>query len=350
LRVTDDSADSSITAMMHPGVERGIENVVRNCLCAVRGERVALLHWRAPELVLPFQDALVRAGASVIEHDLAARSSVPPGAPAGVAAMLSGCAASVLLAAQEFPMAQSFAVREAARLAKTRHLHLAGLDPRVLSQSARAEPARLELISARLVEILTASGSITVTSELGTSLEARLSPSYPLVIGSGRPSAGSSENIPAGFVYWHPPEVKGTFVADRGLALSGKRIHTRRAPLTVVIEGSRVREYDCADATTIASIEAYFASHSNAARVGTLVFPTNYLVRSEIGVHAQDELAPGLNVNLGFTHAPATRAPWDAPVQARLLARKLTVRAGDRTLVELGRHADFLVEGVDPFR
>jgi hypothetical protein len=37
-------------------------------------------------------------------------------------------------------------------------------------------------------------------------------------------------------------------------------------------------------------------------------------------------------------------------VQARLLARKLSVRAGDRALVDNGRHADALVESIDPFR
>ena len=84
--------------------------------------------------------------------------------------------------------------------------------------------------------------------------------------------------------------------------------------------------------------------------MGTVVLPTNYLVRSEIGVYAQDELSPGININLGFTHHAATLAPWDAPVQARLLARRLSVRAGDRTLVDRGRHADELVEGIDPFR
>ncbi|MBL8680651.1 MAG: hypothetical protein JNK05_15845 [Myxococcales bacterium] len=336
--------------MKDPGVDRGIENIIRNYLCVTAGERVALLHWKAPELVALFEEALVRNGATVARVDLASRASVPPGSGAGVAEKLRGCTASMLLAAQEFPMALSYATREAVRAAKTRHLHLAGLDLRVLAQSARAEPSRLELIGARVVDAVLAAGAISVVSDNGTSLEVRCAKSFPLVIGTGRPSAGGAENIPAGFVYWHPSDVRGTFIADRGLALSGLRIATRRAPVTLVIEASRVREYDCTDAETCAKIDEYFTSHANASRVGTVVFPTNYLVRSEIGVHAQDELSPGLNINLGFSHSPVTRAPWDAPVQARLLARKLSVRAGDRALVDNGRHADALVESVDPFR
>lgn len=335
---------------LDPGVDRGVDNILRRCLCVANGERVALLHWRAPEVLALFDEALSRMGAEVIRVDLSARSSVPPGGPSGAFRGLESCAASLLIADQACPMPLSYAVRQAVTAAHTRHLHLAGLDARVLAQSARAEPERLEVIAQRVSETIAHAGAITVTSELGTALEVRYSRAFPLVIGTGRPSAGSSENVPAGFVYWHPPEVKGVFVADRGLALSGARISTRRAPVRLVIESSRVREFDCADHEISARLEQYFAAHAHAARVGTVVFPTNYLVRSEIGVHAQDELSPGLNINLGFTNATLTRASWDVSVQARLLARRLHVRAGDRALVEAGRHADALVEGVDPFR
>jgi hypothetical protein len=37
-------------------------------------------------------------------------------------------------------------------------------------------------------------------------------------------------------------------------------------------------------------------------------------------------------------------------VQLRLLNRKLTVRAGERPLVEAATHSPALVEGVAPFR
>ncbi len=333
-----------------PGVDRGVDNILRNCLRVARGERVALLHWKSPDLLALFDDALSRLGAIVTRVDLAGRSSVPPGASPTTISGLDGCAVSMLIAAQEFPMALSFAVRNSVQTAKTRHLHLGGLDLRVLAQSARAEPERLELIAARVCDAITSAGVISVASELGTSLEVRVSRAFPLITGAGRPEPGAGDNIPAGFVYWHPADVRGVFVADRGLALSGHRIVTRRAPVKLVIEGSRVREYECVDDEICAKIEAYFSANANASRVGTVVFPTNYLVRSEIGVHAQDELSPGLNINLGFTNASITRAPWDAAVQARLLARKLTVRAGDRSLVEAGRHTELLVEGVDPFR
>lgn len=333
-----------------PGLDRGVENIVQRCLCVTRGERVALVHWKSPELVGVFEEALRSAGADVTRTDLGARSSVLPGTSASLSSAFEGRSASLLVAAQEFPMPLSFAVREAARNAKLRHLHLAGLDARVLSQSARAEPERLFAIGARVADAITTAGALMTHSDAGTALEVRASRAFPLLIGTGRPEPGNAENVPAGFVYWHPPEVRGVFVADRGVALTGHRINTRRSPVRVVIESSRVRSVECADPETLARIDEYLASHPNAGRVGTAVFPTNYLVRSEIGVHAQDELSPGLNVNLGFSHAAVSRAPWDAPVQLRLLARRLTVRAGDRSLVENGRHAEDLVEGADPFR
>jgi hypothetical protein len=345
-----------------PAAERGVENVVTRCLRVAPAERVALLHYRAGALVETFQAAIERAGASVTRLDLEGRPSILPGAPTGSAAStagtssvglrraLDGASASVLVADESLPMGLSYAVRDEAQKARTRHIHLTGVDTRVLAQSARAEPDRLALVGQRVVERLATASRVTVTAPTGTSLEIQLASALPLLVGTGRPDAGASENVPAGFVYFHPADVRGVFVADRAIALSGQRLPTRRAPVTLVIEGGRVRDRRCDDAGTLAALDAYLESHHHAGRVGTLVLPTNYLVRSEIGVYAQDELSPGINVNLGFTHHVATLAPWDAPVQARLLARKLTVRAGDRPLVDQGRHADALVEGVDPFR
>jgi leucyl aminopeptidase (aminopeptidase T) len=342
-----------------PAAERGVENVVSRCLRVMQGERVALLFYRAGALVEAFEAAIERAGANVTRLDLEARPSILPSSPTGSAAgassvglrrALDGAAASVLVADESLPMGLSYTVRDEAQKARARHIHLTGVDPRVLAQSGRAEPDRLALVGQRVVERLSTASRVTVTSSSGTSLEIQLTSALPLLVGTGRPDAGASENVPAGFVYFHPADVRGVFVADRAIALSGQRVPTRRTPVTLVIDGGRVRERRCEDAATLAALDAYLESHHHAGRVGTLVLPTNYLVRSEIGVYAQDELAPGINVNLGFTHHVATLAPWDAPVQARLLARKLTVRAGDRALVDQGRHVDALVEGIDPFR
>ncbi len=81
-----------------------------------------------------------------------------------------------------------------------------------------------------------------------------------------------------------------------------------------------------------------------------MTLPTNYLVRSEIGVPTQDALLPGITLSLGFSASKFTHAPHDAPVQMLLLARKVTVAAGGKPIVTEGRFEQHIVEGLDPFR
>lgn len=171
-------------------------------------------------------------------------------------------------------------------------------------------------------------------------------------MGAGRAEAGASENVPAGFVYFHPADVRGTFVADRAVARSGQRLVTRRAPLRLVLEGGRVRERHCDDEATCAAFDAYLASHHHAGRVGTLVLPTDYLVRSEIGVYAQDELAPAINVNLGFTHHVAgrrgtrrcRRGSWRASSRFAPASRRSSTKDGTPT-----RWSKASIPFADPF-
>ena len=151
---------------------------------------------------------------------------------------------------------------------------------------------------------------------------------------------------------FHPGSVEGTFVADRGLlgAIRIGRDRLRGLRVEVVIEQSRAREIRCDDAAIRAEIEGYLASHAHAARVGMVFVPTNYVVRAESGLDVQDALLPGLGISLGYSDPEHTGAPYACPVQLRLLAKKLDVSAGARSLVRGGRFADDLVVGIDPFR
>ncbi|HEY4121753.1 MAG TPA: hypothetical protein VGM56_27995 [Byssovorax sp.] len=53
----------------------------------------------------------------------------------------------------------------------------------------------------------------------------------------------------------------------------------------------------------------YLASHVDAGRVGLLLFSTNYLVRSDVGLDRQDMLLPGMGVSLGYAAQATTGAP-----------------------------------------
>lgn len=170
---------------------------------------------------------------------------------------------------------------------------------------------------------------------------------------NGCPLPGASENLPAGLVYTHPSRLSGVLVVDRaifGPGIALERATVRRAPAHVKIASGRVVDVTSTDSAVARVVETYLESHPDAGRVGILLAPTNYLVRSEVGLDRQDMLLPGVGVSLGYSNAETTKAPYDAPVQMLLLGRKQTVKAGDQSIVDQGRLAESLVEGIDPFR
>jgi hypothetical protein len=54
--------------------------------------------------------------------------------------------------------------------------------------------------------------------------------------------------------------------------------------------------------------------------------------------------------HVAFANQDATLATYEAPVQLVLLGRKQAVEVGGRPLIESGRFASTLVEGIEPFR
>mgnify|MGYP001544152215 CR=1 FL=1 len=129
-----------------------------------------------------------------------------------------------------------------------------------------------------------------------------------------------------------------------------QRLFGSRTPTRVTFDNGRVKAFEAPDPSVAQAIETYLASHGYAERVGLVVFPTNYLVRSEVGIDRQDMLLPGVSVSLGFASADVTRASYEAPVQMVLLGRRQTVEVGGKKLVDAGRFDQELVDGIDPFR
>ncbi len=330
--------------------------MISRCLCARPRETVHVLDFRAGELVPLFVRAAEEAGAAPVVVDVA--SLVKDGASIAEYAgalepRLVGATATILLAPERPPAALSVAIAKTAEGLKARHLHLLQVDERLLMTSVRADPDLLSVVNGRLSAALEPPCTVRVTSDAGTTLEVHLDPRHPVLASSGRPSPGTSENLPAGHVYVHPYRVNGTLIADRavfGPALEIDRAALRRHPVRAQFSNGRLVAFEAEDGAVRAAIERYLASHVNANRVGLVVFPTNYLVRSEIGSDRQDMLLPGASISMGYASAEVTRAPYEAPVQMVLLGRKQTIEIGGRRLVDAGRFDRELVAGTDPFR
>lgn len=333
---------------------RGAETLATRCLAVQRGEHVRLFHHGTTVEHRLVADALRAAGAIVRDIDLTAMAAsvderaVEP----ELRAALEGAAASVAIGRPLAPRI-SFAMVRVVQEVGVRHIHIPRADLRVMASSFRAEPDTIERINARLVALLSQARKLEVTSDAGTDLEISVGLSYPLVADCGRPAPGGWDNLPTGFVYFHPASMRGTFVVDRlvlgeKIERSGERL--RAAGLRVGFSAGRVTEIGCADEALLADIEAYFASAPNAARAGFVSVPTNYLALNELGHPAHDGLLPGIRIQLGFSDSKNTRAPFDMDAGLRFAGKKLTLTVGGETIVERGRLTDTLVGGIDPLR
>lgn len=324
--------------------------MIRHCLAVQPGERVVLLSWRTAPLMRLLEAACIEAGVKPTVIATEAHASAPD-VERWVNQVLEGATASALLAEHGVPPPLSMAVLDAAKKKSLRHLHLTRAELRLFEQSYRAEPERIAELNERVRAVLAASVEVQARGDNGTDLRVGLARSLPLLSANGRPAAGRPDNLPSGFVFFHPGTVEGTMTADRGL-LGAIRIgrDRLRAPVTFQIEGSRVREVRCEDAALRGEIEGYLSSHVHAPRVGLVSLSTNYVVRAESGLDVQDALLPGLGLSLGYTDHEHSKAPFACPVQLRILSRKLDVSAGGRALVRAGRLESDLVRDIDPFR
>ncbi len=337
-------------------VTRGARNVIGRCLCVRPGETVHILTYRADSLYVLMARAVAEADARVVRVPIEAldtEGATVPDLMTKLAPLVEGATATMLLAPDRPSPPMSVAIAKTAEKIRARHLHLLQVDERLLGQSLRADPDLLAIVNARLSTALAPPCQLRVTSDTGTDLEVRLALSHPILSSSGRPSRGTSENLPAGLVYTHPARVSGTLVVDRAMFGPGTtldRALVRRSPAKVRFTASRLTSFECADPMVEQALEHYLQSHPDASRVGLLVFPTNYLARSDVGIDRQDMLLPGMSVSLGYASSETTKASYDAPVQMVLLGRRQTVEIGARKLVDGGRLEDGLVDGIDPFR
>lgn len=334
-------------------LRHGADNIVRRFLAVEPHEKVGLLSWNADPLRSLVASAVAEAGAEPVPIDTAdLLAASQPRATAALSTRLARCTTSVLLAEHGIPPALSMAVLDVAARMQLRHLHLTRIDPRLFTQSYRADPERIAQINQRVIARLAGARTLEVTSASGTELTLRLDARYPLLAYDGRPGPGRPDNLPSGAVHVHPASVDGVFVADRGAigAVRPDPALLRRHPLRLHFAAGRAERVDCDSATLLEAVEDYRSQHEHAMRVGLVAFPTNYVIRSESGLEVQDALLPGLNVNLGYSNAEVTNAPYRCPIQLRLFGRRMDVRAGSVPLVEAGRLTEALVGELDPFR
>jgi serine/threonine protein kinase len=330
---------------LEPLAARGAENLALRCLEVLHTERVCLFLQHAGPAGRLVERALRDAGADLTVIDVE-DADLPSFGTDRVLRALERCTASVALSPEMSPEL-SVAIVRAVRAANVRHIHMPRADLRVLATSVRADPSRLERLNEIAVGCVETARTLRVVTGRNAELSVRLQTGYPLVADAGRPLPGRWDNLPSGFVFFHTGSVAGSITIDR--LISGNQEHfdaraLRRSPLELTFRRGAVDSVTCADPEIEAAVRRYLDHHPDAGRVGFVSFPTNYLALAEIQHPHHDALMPGIRLQLGFSDASSTGAPFDLDRGLRLVPRRASVWAGDVLLVDKGRFTGPLAE------
>src|SRR5207248_7805848 len=127
---------------------------------------------------------------------------------------------------------------------RIRHAHMVNINRQIMLEGMRADFAKVDRISVKVVELVSRARVIRAKTPAGTDLVAELNPKYRWLKTSGIISPDKWGNLPGGEVFTTPGEVNGVFVIDGvvGDWLCAKFGDLRGNPLTIRIVGNRLVE------------------------------------------------------------------------------------------------------------
>jgi leucyl aminopeptidase (aminopeptidase T) len=114
----------------------------------------------------------------------------------------------------------------------------------------------------------------------------------------------------------------------------------RGSPLTIRIEGNRLKEAHCSNRALEDEFWKYTHTDENSDRVGEFAIGTNIGLRGVIGNILQDEKLPGIHIAFGNPYGAHTGAEWDSSTHIDVVGTKFDIWADDRQIMRSG---EFLI-------
>ena len=226
---------------------------------------------------------------------------------------------------------------------KIRHAHMVNINRQIMLEGMRADFARVDRLSQKVVEMVRKASRIRATTAAGTDLTADLNPDYKWLKTSGIISPEKWGNLPGGEIFTTPGEVNGTFVIDGvvGDYLCAKFGNLHDNPLTVRMKGNRLTEAHSENRELESDFWKYTHTDENSDRVGEFAIGTNIDLRDVIGQILQDEKYPGVHIAFGNPYGAHTGAQWDSTTHIDVVGRKFNIWVDDEQIMRDGK---FLVE------
>jgi len=226
---------------------------------------------------------------------------------------------------------------------KIRHAHMVNINRRIMLEGMRADFAKVDRISQKVVEMVRKAAQIRARTAAGTDLVADLNPSYQWLKTSGIISRDKWGNLPGGEVFTTPGEVNGTFVIDGvvGDYLCAKFGDLKENPLTIRVEKNRLVSAESSNRELRDDFWAYTHTDENSDRVGEFAIGTNIELKDVIGEILQDEKYPGVHIAFGNPYGEHTGAKWYSSTHIDVVGRKFDIWVDGEQIMKGG---EFLIE------
>jgi leucyl aminopeptidase (aminopeptidase T) len=220
-----------------------------------------------------------------------------------------------------------------------RHAHMVNIERRIMLEGMRADFHKVDELSLRVLKIAGSASVIRASTPAGTNITAQMNPNYKWLKTSGIISTKKWGNLPGGEIFTTPGEVNGTFVIDGvvGDYLCAKYGDLRDTPLTIEIEGNRLKRASSANRELEEDFWRYTHTDENSDRVGEFAIGTNIGLRGVIGNILQDEKLPGIHIAFGNPYGAHTGAEWDSSTHIDVVGTKFDIWADDRQIMHAGQ-------------
>lgn len=324
----------------------GARNAVRACLRIQSSEKVTLITDEATrEIAASIAHELEEAGCrfrSFVLEELATRPLT--GLPAEIAADMETSQVSIFAVnVQRNELKSRMQMTDIVNRRRMRHAHMVNINREIMLQGMRADFAKVDAISTKVLEIVSKAKRIDAKTSAGSDFSAILDPDYKWLKTSGIISPEKWGNLPGGEVFTTPGEVNGTFVVDGvvGDYLCEKFGDLKDSPLTIIVKGNRLAEAHSDNKELENDFWNYCHIDENSDRVGEFAIGTNIEVKDVIGHILQDEKFPGIHIAFGNPYGEHTGAKWFSSTHIDVVGRRFDIWVDGKPIMREGK---FIIE------
>lgn len=221
---------------------------------------------------------------------------------------------------------------------KIRHGHMVNINKQIMLEGMRADYAKVDELSQKLVEKARKTKILKATSKGGTDITVEFSPNLKWLKTSGIISIDKWGNLPGGEIFTSPLHINGRFVVDGvvGDYLCQKYGDLIKTPLYIDITNSRIRNIYCENRELLEEFTAYTMTDENSNRVGEFAIGTNIALHRVIGHILQDEKLPSIHIAFGHPYSEHTGADWVSTTHIDCVGTEFDIWMDDEKIMDNG--------------